>query len=66
MTGPALLAVHDLSLRAGPKVLVDALSLRIEAGQFWAVVGANGVGKTTLLGALAAVSCRSRSMRSSA
>ena len=53
MSGPALLAVHDLGLRAGPKRLVDALSLRIEAGQFWAVVGANGVGKTTLLGALA-------------
>lgn len=53
MTGRLLLEARGLGLRAGPKRLLDGLSLRIEAGQFWVVVGANGVGKTTLLAALA-------------
>ena len=50
---PPLLELHGVGLRAGTKPLLDRLDLRVAAGQFWAVVGANGVGKTTLLMALA-------------
>ncbi|MGO4303026.1 ABC transporter ATP-binding protein [Cupriavidus sp. RAF12] len=47
------LALHDVRLRAGNRVLVDGLSMQIEAGQLWCVVGPNGVGKSTLMGVLA-------------
>lgn len=48
-----LVEAVDLSLSAGPRVLVDALSLPVRRGEVWAVVGPNGSGKTTLLHALA-------------
>lgn len=47
------LALRELSLRAGKRVLVEGLSLSIEAGQLWCIVGPNGVGKSTLMGVLA-------------
>ncbi len=47
------LTLRDVRLRAGSRVLVDALSLSIGAGQLWCVVGPNGVGKSTLMGVLA-------------
>ena len=47
------LAVHALTLRAGPRTLVESLTLSCGAGEVWCVAGANGAGKTTLLGALA-------------
>ena len=53
MSASALLEAADLELVAGARTLVSGLTLRVEPGQCWAVVGANGVGKTTLLGALA-------------
>lgn len=48
-----LLEVHDLDLTIDAKPLCRGLSLRIEAGQSWALLGRNGIGKTTLLHALA-------------
>ena len=51
----ALLDVRSLALRAGPRVLLRELTLRVERGQFWAIVGPNGAGKTTLLAALAGI-----------
>ena len=51
----ALLEARGLALRIGARTLVQGLSLRIEKGQFWAVVGPNGAGKTTLLAALAGI-----------
>ena len=50
-----LLDVHELALRAGPLELLRGLTLRVERGQFWAVVGRNGAGKTTLLATLAGI-----------
>lgn len=49
----ALLATEQLTLNAGPKLLVHALDWQVSAGQCWCVIGANGVGKTTLLRTLA-------------
>ncbi|HSC63940.1 MAG TPA: ATP-binding cassette domain-containing protein [Caldimonas sp.] len=48
-TGPALLALHDASVRFGDVVAVRDASLEIRRGESVAIVGANGSGKTTLL-----------------
>jgi iron complex transport system ATP-binding protein len=47
------LALRDVRLRAGSRVLVEGLSMSIGAGQLWCIVGPNGVGKSTLMGVLA-------------
>ena len=47
------LALRDVSLRAGSRVLMQRLSMSIGAGQLWCIVGPNGVGKSTLMGVLA-------------
>ena len=60
MSSALLLEAVELELGAGPRTLVSGLSLRVQAGQCWAVVGANGVGKTTLLGVLAGLAAPRR------
>ncbi len=47
------LHLRDVALRAGPRVLVEHLSMAIAPGEFWCVVGPTGVGKSTLMGVLA-------------
>ncbi|MFI4976450.1 MAG: heme ABC exporter ATP-binding protein CcmA [Caulobacterales bacterium] len=47
------LAIHDLTLRRGDRLLFQGLSLRVEAGEAVALTGANGAGKTSLLRAVA-------------
>lgn len=53
LTACPRLALHDLRLRAGERVLVDDLGFTIGPGELWVVVGPNGVGKSTLMGVLA-------------
>jgi ATPase subunit of ABC transporter with duplicated ATPase domains len=48
-----VIAVHDLELRAGARVLVEGATLRIAAGDRIGLVGRNGAGKTTMLKILA-------------
>jgi iron complex transport system ATP-binding protein len=53
-----LLAVHAVTLAAGSRTLLRALSFAVHHGEFWCVLGANGAGKTTLLDALAGLHAR--------
>lgn len=47
------LELVDIGLKAGARVLVERLSIRVEAGQMWCVAGPNGAGKTTLIDVIA-------------
>lgn len=43
------LEIHTVSKRFGPVVAVDDLSLQVNKGEMFALVGPDGVGKTTLI-----------------
>ncbi|QOC24295.1 ABC transporter ATP-binding protein [Wenzhouxiangella sp. AB-CW3] len=47
------LSAHDLDVRIGQVQVATALNLAIREGEFWGLLGPNGVGKTTLLKTLA-------------
>src|SRR4051812_8929111 len=47
-----VLAISSLRLQRGDTVILDDVSWRVERGQHWAVLGANGSGKTSLLSPL--------------
>ena len=48
----AVLEVCGLHIRRGNVVILDHVSWRVEPGQHWVILGANGSGKTSLLSAL--------------
>ncbi len=48
-----MIEVNDLSLTVDKQLLLESLSLSVKKGEFWAVLGKNGTGKTTLLHTLA-------------
>src|SRR4051794_13288670 len=48
-----VLAVHDLELRVGARVLMQDVSFRVAPGDKIGLVGRNGAGKTTLTKVLA-------------
>jgi ABC-2 type transport system ATP-binding protein len=52
---PPLIEAHDLHKSFGATTAVDGLSLRVEAGQAYGLVGPDGAGKTTTLRLLVGV-----------
>ncbi|MFJ9533367.1 ABC transporter ATP-binding protein [Herbaspirillum sp. NPDC101396] len=53
MTAGLLLQVEALTLRAGDITLLENFNWQVRAGEFWCVLGKNGIGKSTLLHAVA-------------
>ncbi|BEV16413.1 ABC transporter ATP-binding protein [Herbaspirillum sp. DW155] len=53
MSSPVLLQARQLTVRAGLRILLQGLDWQLGAGEFWCVLGRNGVGKSSLLHALA-------------
>ncbi len=51
--GEVVLAVRDVTVRAGDRVLLDGVAVEVRRGDRILVTGRNGAGKTTLLNALA-------------
>ena len=48
-----LLRIENLSIRIQDVLVCEGLTLELAAGQTWAILGRNGIGKTTLLHTLA-------------
>jgi iron complex transport system ATP-binding protein len=48
-----MIETRALTLRAGDRLLIEALSWRVQPGECWCVIGRNGAGKSTLLRTLA-------------
>ena len=49
----SVLYASGISVRRGPRSILDNITLRAESDEFIAVIGANGAGKSTLLSVLA-------------
>ncbi|MBE0690938.1 MAG: ABC transporter ATP-binding protein [Anaerolineae bacterium] len=54
-TDEVAVSVHDVSRRFGPITAIDHVSLAIQPGELFGVLGPDGAGKTTLLRMIAAV-----------
>jgi len=48
----AILSVQGLHIERSRTIIIDNISWRVTPGQHWAILGANGSGKTSLLSAL--------------
>src|SRR5215467_12003126 len=49
---PIILEVSGLTIRRGRTRILRGIDWRVEHGQHWAILGANGSGKTSLLSAV--------------
>jgi iron complex transport system ATP-binding protein len=52
MKAKLILEISAMRIRRGDTLILDDLSWRVEHGQHWVILGANGSGKTSLLSAL--------------
>jgi len=55
MSAPAsfILQAQQVSLQVGSRILLEGLDWQVRPGEFWCVLGRNGIGKSTLLHAAA-------------
>ena len=53
LSDPFVAHVHEVSLRYGRQIALDRVSLAIPAGKRIALIGPDGVGKSSLLGLIA-------------
>jgi iron complex transport system ATP-binding protein len=51
-TQSPILEIRDLSIRRDATRILDGIQWRVERGEHWVILGANGSGKTSLLSAL--------------
>ena len=51
---PAVIRLHNVTIRYGERVILDSLNLTVRQGEHWALTGANGSGKSTLLSLICA------------
>ncbi len=56
MTNPVI-SVHGVSKHYGILAAVDSVTLEVEAGEVYALLGLNGAGKTTLIRMLLGMVC---------
>ena len=47
-----VLEISNLRIQRGGTLILDNVSWRVERGEHWVILGANGSGKTSLLSAL--------------
>lgn len=50
-----MISIKDLAIQLSDRILISALNFEVNRGEFWAILGKNGTGKTTLLHTLAGV-----------
>ena len=55
MTTAPLLEAHEVTVRFGGLIAVDAVSARFQAGELVGIIGPNGAGKTTFFNAISGV-----------
>lgn len=55
-----ILSIEDLRIERGGTTILDGISWRVARGEHWAILGANGSGKTSLLSALTAYATPTR------
>ncbi len=48
-----MIETRQLTLKAGPRLLIDRLDWHVAPGECWSVIGRNGAGKSTLMRTLA-------------
>ncbi len=48
-----MIQIEQLTLKAGPRLLIDRLDWHVAPGECWSVIGRNGAGKSTLMRTLA-------------
>ena len=52
-----MIQIHELSKSYGSRKIFDRVSCQMESGRIYALVGMNGIGKTTLLRAITQPEC---------